>query len=348
MTETALPLKDFLKLPGVIFDVRSPAEFEQGHFPGAFNLPLMSNEERVVIGTAYKQQGKQPAIMLGLKLAGPKLADFVTQARLMSEGKTAKVHCWRGGMRSQFMSWLLNFSGLPSVTLTGGYKVFRRWCLEQFALPLNLFVIGGMTGSGKTDVLKALESLGEQVIDLEGLASHRGSSFGRIGMQAPQPSTEQFENEIAMRLSAFDISRPIWIEDESRLIGTCHLPQGLFNRMLSGPLIVVEPPHQERLDRLVAEYGQASPVLLAAATKRISKHLGGQRTKDVLTAIDAGQIVEAFTTLLQYYDAAYSHCLTRRTPALACISGEHLSILERAEELRQIAYQLESPIKAVI
>lgn len=346
MTEKALPLKEFLNQPGIILDVRSPAEFRQGHIPEAFNLSLLSDEERAQVGTAYKHQGKQFAIMLGLKLVGPKLADLVSQARMHAQGQVAKIHCWRGGMRSQFASWLLSFCGIPSVTLHGGYKTYRRWCLEQFNPPYHLIVVGGMTGCGKTETLKCLANLGEQVIDLEQLAKHRGSSFGMINRSSTQPSTEQFENEIAIRLSSLDHERPIWIEDESRLIGTCHLPGELLDQMRGAPLIVINTNSEERIHRLVNEYGKAPIEQLIAATNRISKRLGGQRTKDILTAFNEGLIAEAFTLILQYYDSTYTFSLSKRP--FTEIETDGLSIPERAAKLLQIANHFHFSSKAAI
>lgn len=305
MTE-ALTLHDFIKTPGVIFDVRSPAEFCQGRIPGAVNLPLFTNIERAAVGTSYKHEGKQEAIDLGLKLVGPKLANFIAQAREQAPSGLAKIHCWRGGMRSAAMAWLLGFTGMQTATLSGGYKVFRTWALNLLAKQYHLIILGGMTGSGKTHILHALKSLNAQVLDLEACAHHRGSSYGMLGM-GNQPSNEQFENEIAVNLSSFDISQPIWVEDESRQIGSCTIPSPFFTQMSKAPLILIEVPIEERLARLNEEYGKAPPEHLANATKRIEKRLGGQRTKLILDAISAGNLQDAIEMVLKYYDGAYGH-----------------------------------------
>jgi tRNA 2-selenouridine synthase len=329
-------LSDFLFSPGVIFDVRSPGEFVQGHIPGAINLPLFSNEERAAVGTIYKQQGQRAAISLGLEFCGPKIGGFARQAALNAGQQAAKIYCWRGGMRSSAMEWLLRFSGLSTTLLPGGYKNFRRWVLERFSLPYQLIVIGGMTGSGKTEILHALQDLGEQVIHLEKLANHRGSSFGRIGIKAPQPSTEHFENELALSLAALSPRRPIWIEDESRLIGSCHIPGPFFQQMRGAPLALINATMESRLKRLYADYGDSSADLLAQATMRITKQLGSLRTKEVLKAIYEGRRREAMAAVLNYYDSSYTYALKQRKPPFITLVRSEDSAREFAEHLLQV------------
>jgi len=192
-----LSVDDFLKeaahLP--VIDVRSPGEYDHAHIPHAINIPLFDNEERAKVGTRYKQVGKDSAVLLGLELVGPKLADFVKKARRLNlTGQEVLVHCWRGGMRSGSFAWLLNTAGIKARTLEGGYKAYRSQVLAAFAEPARM-IYGGKTGSGKTEILHELAKQGEQVIDLEALANHKGSSYGAIG-QEPQPSSEQFENKL--------------------------------------------------------------------------------------------------------------------------------------------------------
>lgn len=329
----AYPISEFLQLPGIAFDVRSPAEFAQGHIPGAVNLPLFSNEERAAVGTVYKQQGQKAAIALGLEITGPKLASFSKNASEAAPEGLTKVYCWRGGMRSGAMAWLLGFTGLKTATLQKGYKTFRRFALQELERPRNLIVLGGMTGSGKTSILESLKNLGEQVLDLEALANHRGSSYGKLGITAPQPSSEHFENEIALRLSTMDPKRPVWIEDESRLIGTCHVPGGLFNQMQGMPLLLLDVPLEERLHRLKQEYGAMPIPQLAAATEKIGKQLGGQRKKEALIALEKGDIDKSLEIILQYYDAAYAFSLTKRRQPLVKIAGNALTPREWAIRL---------------
>lgn len=320
---TVLGLQEFLKTPGVILDVRSPGEFTQGRLPGAINLPLFSNEERAAVGTTYKQCGKQQAIELGLKLVGPKLADFAIAARQHVSNGFAKVHCWRGGMRSSSMAWLLGTAGLKTVTLAGGYKAFRRWALEALQQQQPVLILGGLTGSGKTAILHALRDMGEQILDLEALARHRGSSFGMLEMP-PQPSTEQFENELAIQWSSFGPNKPIWIEDESRMIGTCKIPDSIFKQMRSAPVLFIERPLEERLDILMQEYGKADLDALISATARLQRRLGSPRTKEAIDLIHSGNLKQAITLLLHYYDKAYQFGLKSRSSQLFYIKDSSL------------------------
>ena len=200
------PVEEFLDkaqtLP--IIDVRSPGEYQHAHIPGAISIPLFDNDERAQVGTKYKNAGKDSAVLLGLSLVGPKLADFVKQSKKLNpQGKEVLVHCWRGGMRSSSFAWLLDTAGLTASTLVGGYKAYRNTVLSAFSEPHNLIILGGKTGSGKTDILKELARQGEQIIDLEGLANHKGSTYGAIG-QAPQPATEQFENLVHQQWRQLD------------------------------------------------------------------------------------------------------------------------------------------------
>lgn len=315
---TPLNLETFFSTAGVAFDVRSPSEFKHGHIPGTINLPLMDDEDRRIIGTAYKQQGQEYAVELGFERIAPKLLLLFKQGKglLTKRGELMKILCWRGGMRSGFVARLFESFGFKTATLQGGYKTFRRWVLSTFdaldSAPQHTFhVLGGMTGSGKTMALQTLKDKGEQVIDLEGLACHRGSSFGMLG-QPPQPSTEQFHNEIACLLRSFDFSRPIWIEDESRLIGNCHLPEPLYRKILTSPLFLLERTIDERLDHLMNDYGSAQEEQLIEATKRIAKRLGHQRAQDIVVLIQRGSRREAARLILTYYDRAYHHGLILR------------------------------------
>lgn len=331
----SLPLQPFLETPGTILDVRSPAEFSQGHIPASISNPLFSNEERSVIGTAYKKIGQQHAIDLGLKLAGPRLLELVQTARQYSSQGTHKILCWRGGMRSGFVARLLESIGMPSVVLKGGYKTFRRYVLktlENLPAQAPIFrVVGGFTGSAKTEILGELASLGEQVLDLEALASHRGSVFGGIQMPS-QPTNEQFENSIVAKWSQYNLQRPIWIEDESRLIGRCCLPTSLYRMMQTAPLICVQKPLEERLSHLLKIYGQASTDHWIEATQQLRKRMGSQLTDDVLTSFNQNQIEEAFIKLLTYYDKAYEYQINKRMVAIP-IYNANLTPHEWAKQL---------------
>ncbi|MEY2794218.1 MAG: hypothetical protein RJA76_2210, partial [Bacteroidota bacterium] len=176
-----------------ILDVRSPGEFKRAHIPNALSLPLFTDEEREKVGICYKHQGKEKAVELGLEFVGPKLVNFVKYAKKVAFEGEILVHCWRGGMRSASMAWLLETAGLKVFLLEGGYKSYRNFVLKIQSEPLPLRVLGGKTGSGKTELLREMKNAGFQVIDLEDLAKHRGSAFGHFGLEE-QPSSEHFEN----------------------------------------------------------------------------------------------------------------------------------------------------------
>jgi tRNA 2-selenouridine synthase len=307
----ALAIDPFLQAPGPILDVRSPGEYADGHIPGAISFPLFSNEERAQVGICYKHQGREAAVELGFDLAGPKFGDFIRQARSLAPDRRVRVHCWRGGMRSGGMAWALSLAGFEVVTLMGGYKSFRRWVRQRVSEPRPYRVLGGMTGTGKTLILQALAQGGEAMVDLEHWANHRGSSYGGLDMP-PQPTTEQFENRIAWDLAALPRDRPVWLEAESRRIGTCRIPEELFVQMDAAPTLEIVRPLAERLTILVDMYGQSDREALVTATERIRKRLGGQRTQAAVALIRAGDLRAALAILLDYYDRTYRYDLERR------------------------------------
>lgn len=327
-----LPLSDFLNGPthAPILDVRAPLEYDHGHMPGALSLPLFTNEERARIGTTYKQVSQEKAVLLGLDFFGPKMSRMVKQAEKLAPNKEVRLHCWRGGMRSGAVQWLLELAGFRVHLLDKGYKEYRRWVLEQFTQPLPLLMLGGLTGSGKTDVLHELARRGETIIDLEGLAHHKGSSFGAIGM-APQPTPEQFENNLAGALSRTPLDNLIWVEDESMTIGSVHLPKPLFEQMQRAPLLALEVPRPVRTRKLAEEYCQAEPELLRAAIRRISKRLGGLATQEALAAIDAGDMEKMVDIALSYYDKTYRYALSSRSGSqLITVPSETCDPVENA------------------
>lgn len=303
----------FLKQAGQqpIIDVRSPAEYASGHIPGAYNIPLFDNRERAIVGTTYKQVGRQEALLEGLDLVGPKMRSFVEEAHRLAPDKKVRVHCWRGGMRSESFAWLLRTAGMHVSTLEGGYKAYRSHVLESLAQPVQLYLVGGETGTGKTDILHALVERGEQAIDLEALAHHKGSSFGGIG-QSKQPSTEQFHNDLYDRWRKLDLSRRIWLEDESFSIGSVQLPYELWEQMKSATMIQVALPKEERIKRLVKEYGHQDRTALITAIQRIEKRLGGLRTQQALADLAANRLDLVADNLLTYYDRSYHRNMERR------------------------------------
>ncbi len=311
---TNVPIQSFLAAGLPVLDVRSPGEFAHGHIPGAANLPLFTDAERAKVGTLYKQEGRDAAMLQGLRFVGPRMADLVEQARTMAPGGRVGVHCWRGGQRSASVAWLLEKAGMEVLLLEHGYKAFRQHVLQSFGAPWNLRILGGYTGTGKTALLSLLREGGEQVVDLEGLARHKGSSFGGIG-QGAQPTTEQFENLVWSAFRQLDPVRPIWLEDESQMVGRVKVPDELFARMRTAPVSFVDMPMSRRVEHLVADYGSFPQEELAAATQRIQKRLGPQHAQDALAALSAGDLHRVAAITLTYYDKTYARGLAARNPA---------------------------------
>lgn len=312
----AIVLKDLLEHwdRWQIVDVRSPGEFLAGHIPGAANIPLFTDEERARVGTLYTQDSPEEAFREGLQIAGHRMQGLVDDVRPLRHiaGKEILVHCWRGGQRSKAVEWLFNFSGTPCMRLEGGYKSFRTALhsfFNEFGIELRL--LGGCTGAGKTEILNALASRGEQVLDLEKLANHKGSAFGGIG-EEPQPTTEQFENNIFLECLAFDPNRPIWVENESRSIGKAHLPEGLWRAMKKSVLYSIEVDTEIRLQRALKYYSEPVDIaLLKIAFEKIHERLGGLDYKNAMNALETGDIEKAASIALTYYDKAYMYQLNR-------------------------------------
>jgi tRNA 2-selenouridine synthase len=310
-----ITIDDFLRLeePVPLADVRTPAEFEQGHVPDAFNLPLFSNEERVQVGTTYKQVGREEAILTGFDLTGPKWSGFIKQALVMAPDKKIAVHCWRGGMRSGAMAWALNLYGFEVYLIEGGYKQYRRWVLAQFEVAYPIRLLGGMTGSGKTRILQQLDSMGQQVIDLEDLAQHQGSSYGSMN-KLVQPTQEQFENDLAIQLLKIDCHHPLWVEDESYNIGKLLIPRPFWHQMQAAVLIDLQVDLEQRVSALAIEYGQLDKDFLVSCTERIHKRLGPLQTKQAVAAIREDRMADFVRLVLIYYDKTYRTALSKWAP----------------------------------
>jgi tRNA 2-selenouridine synthase len=294
-----------------VIDVRSENEFGEGHIPDAVNIPILNNAERVVVGTDYKQKGQLEAIKTGFRLVGPRIIDIVNEAEKAASQKELLVHCWRGGMRSANFCHFVEMARLRTLQLKGGYKSYRHQALESFKRPFQLVVIGGMTGSGKTDVLRTLKAKGEQIIDLEKLASHKGSIFGGL-MMSPQPTTEQFQNNLFEEILKLDLDRRIWIEDESIAVGKIFLPEELWKRMSVSPIVEMNVSKDIRVARLVDEYGAADKEKFLECMKAITKKLGGQHFNDAKEKLSQNLMAETIEILLNYYDKAYGTGLSKK------------------------------------
>lgn len=301
-----------------LVDVRSPGEYQQGHIPGAINLPLFSDIERAEVGTVYRHQGADAAILLGLRIVGPKMEGLALRAReIAGPGREAAMYCSRGGMRSGSMAWLFGMAGVRCHVLEGGYKAFRRYVLSFLAEDVagharyRLLVLGGGTGSGKTETLHGLAALGAQVLDLEGMARHRGSAFGAVPGE-DQPSYEHFENRVAVALAQCDPARPVWVEDESENIGSINQPRPFYGLLRQSSLVVLDVPRERRLERVLAEYSDLPREYMEQAVDRIRKRLGGQEHKRAHAALAEGDLPTLAEILLDYYDRAYNKQILAR------------------------------------
>ncbi len=311
-------LEKFRKFNGPLIDVRSPGEYYKGNMPNSLNIPLFDNEERSKVGTLYKNYGREKAVIQGLEFLADKIDNMVNKLfealniykskknSSQIEEPTLKIYCARGGMRSQSISWLLEKYNQRNVTLKDGYKSYRKWALESFNQEWRINLIGGKTGTGKTKLLQLLDENNYQVIDLEGLACHRGSTFGGIGMKE-QPSNEQFENNIAEKLKGFDKGNKIFIEAESANIGRCKIPHEFFSQMKSAERIEIKKSESNRLDELIKTYSIYEEKDLMEAVLRIKKRLGPQRTKIAIESIKNKDWKTVCKSVLEYYDKCYEY-----------------------------------------
>jgi len=294
-----------------VVDVRSPAEFHQGHIPGAINIPLFNDLERIEIGKLYVHSGRDQAILRALDIILPKTSQILKTLRDCTKGKKLRLYCWRGGLRSLNMAWFFETNGFRVSLLDGGYKAYRRFIRTRLDETARVVILGGYTGSGKTEILTHLSKIGEQVIDLEKLASHKGSAFGGIGLP-DQPTNEQFGNNLYDHWQRLDKTRFIWLEDESRMIGKVTMPDQMVRKIKQSPLIIMDVPKEVRVNRLVMEYAGIDDQLLSEAVMKIETRLGKTRAKGALVSIQEKDYATVADQVLTYYDNAYSFSMSRR------------------------------------
>ena len=323
-----ITIEEFLSLAKQypVLDVRSPGEYNHAHIPGAYSLPLFTDDERKIVGATYKQQSREAAIKIGLDFFGVKMKSLIEEVEKLfvdswalaanaqtnnGQRPTVLIYCWRGGMRSAGVAWLLDLYGFKVYTLVGGYKAYRKWVLSQFEKEYSFNIIGGYTGSGKTLLIHELIKQQKNVIDLEELANHKGSAFGAIG---EQPRQEMFENKLAQALSTANgqLSTNIYIEDESQRIGNLQIPMPLWYTMRKSPVLFIDIPFKERLSFITEEYSKVSKEHLVNAIMRIQKRLGGLETKNAINYLLEDNYTECFRILLKYYDKWYDKALANR------------------------------------
>ncbi|OGG98934.1 MAG: tRNA 2-selenouridine(34) synthase MnmH [Candidatus Lambdaproteobacteria bacterium RIFOXYD1_FULL_56_27] len=318
----------------LIIDVRSPKEYEEGRIPGSVNLPLLDDLERHLIGILYKQTGPEEAIRKGYEVFEPKQTLWERQLAQLPQDRPWAVLCARGGMRSQVATNFIRQKGYPARQVQGGYKSYRNYCLEQFSVlgyP-NLTVIQGQTGVGKTEVIRGLSNS----LDLEGMANHRGSMFGAVGL-TPR-SQKNFEGLLLERLQAVDWSRPVFVEGESRKIGPVSIPAPLFSAMAQAPTILLTAPLVERAARITKEYVLGFPDRLGEVRTLVGKlfpDLGHKRVEELLEWFDRQQFQQCFEAVLaQYYDVKYNHSLSRMTFVAELENRETEATLQTLEAWR--------------
>jgi len=308
-----LSAPNFLELSASVpvVDVRSPGEYAYGHIPHAVNIPLFDDIQRAEVGTVYKKEGNARAVIRGIDLAAPEISGKLERAISLAAQNTLLTYCWRGGMRSEAMAWLFSLGGLTPLLLEGGYKNYRNYILNDLGRQRKFIILGGLTGSGKTHILRHMKSSGTAVTDLEGLASHKGSAFGALGLP-PQPSSEHFANLLYDDLSGKRDTERIWLEDESRNIGTVFMPDNFYIIMQSAPVIALMMSIETRLPRLLHEYASFPAEQIKASVMKISKRLGGDRTHKAVEALAKGDYGTAIRITLEYYDKSYHYCLSKR------------------------------------
>jgi len=292
-----------------VVDCRTPLEFAEDSLPGAINVPILTNEERVEIGTIHKQIGPQQARMRALELTCGRFASMVQTITAQAAGRPVLVYCWRGGLRSLSMAILLEMTGYPVAQLLGGYKAFRGHVIdyfEAFAPPAPLIVIHGMTGTGKTTFINGLDPEAWTVIDLEGLACHRGSAFGEVGL-VQGLSQKRFDTQLWDLFRQAPAGRPIVLEGESQRIGRIMLPGRLYEVMTDNCKVWCHASLETRVRRLSNEYAREEyRESMAAALERIRKKLGGQRHAELLQMLQSWDVEGLGRGLIEhYYDKLY-------------------------------------------
>ena len=305
-----------------IIDVRSPAEFALDHIPGAVSLPVLGDEERARVGTLYKQVSQFDARKLGATMVARNVARHLEQHFADRDYRWKPlVYCWRGGKRSGSMAHILREVGWHAATLEGGYRSYRRDVLARLeTLPqqFRFKVICGATGSAKSRILNALEKRGAQVLDLEGLANHRGSVLGSLP-GTPQPSQKMFDSLLWNTLRGLDAARPVFVEAESRKIGNLQVPDVLLQCMRASSCIAVEAPVSERVQFLIREYQHflSDPAWLKAQLLRLTQLHSRETVERWIKAIDASQWESLVADLLElHYDPAYRKSTNNNYPAL--------------------------------
>lgn len=290
-------------------DVRSPAEYAEDHIPGAINLPIFDNEERREIGTLYKMVSREDAVKRGTEIGGKRIGAIIDSIMKYREREIV-IYCARGGMRSGSVASLVNSLGIKTWRIREGYRSYRSFVtgfLDSAAIKPALFVLQGLTGAGKTEILGFIENS----IDLEAMAGHRSSLFGGIGLE--QNSQKAFETQLVTRLHELEKSGYAVIEGESKKIGNLHIPENIFMQMRRAPVIYIDTPVERRVAIITKEYARFNDhERIMEIVRSLTKKLGQKKTDELQGLYTAGKIDEFVRMLLvDYYDNLYRHTLDR-------------------------------------
>lgn len=330
-----------------VIDARSESEFAEDHLPGAVNWPVLDDDERRLVGTLHKQDSPLAARKVGAALAARRIAGHI-EAEVAGRPREWRplVYCWRGGQRSGSLAWFLGQIGFRATQLAGGYKGFRALVREDLiTLPtgLSLVVLCGRTGSGKTRLLQRLAAHGEQVLDLEGLACHRGSVLGAVP-GCPQPTQKRFDTLIWQALRGFDRARPVYVESESARIGLRRVPQPLLERMrLQGRCVRLTMPDAARIELLLQEYGffADDPEAFCRLLDGLIELQGRERVAQWQALAQAGRWAELFGALMAlHYDPLYDRSMRRsyadlgQAPQVEMADGSEAALDAAVDSLR--------------
>ncbi len=347
------PAEDF----DALIDARSPSEHALDHLPGALNWPSLDDEERREVGTEYRQISPFEARKRGAALVCRNIARHLErEAGALTRAWRPLVYCWRGGQRSGALAMVLGQIGFDVHVLEGGYRAFRdrvRQDLEDPTTLPPLRVLCGRTGSGKTRLLGALAAAGEQVLDLEALASHRGSVLGALP-DRPQPAQKRFDTLVWQALRGLDRAKPVWVESESRMIGRLRLPEALLQAMRDAPCVRLSMPAPARVALLLQDYPHYAdaPDRLAAQLQTLREARGAETIARWQAGLARGEVRDVVAQLLQeHYDPTYLRSMPRNyrrfadAPELSLPGGEPADLAEAAQALRRLATDLAHPLQ---
>jgi len=313
-----ITVEEALRMDDTIFiDVRSPLEFTEGSIPGAINIPILDNDERVVVGVTYKQNSSEEAKVKGIEYAGAKLASIYNEiSSLSKQSKNIILFCWRGGLRSSTVSGFLSTLGMNIYQLEGGYKQYRKHVIEYFdkdQFKHSFIVLHGYTGVGKTEILEKLEEINIPILNLEGLVKNSGSVFGELNYQHERPVTQKMFDALVFEILRKSNSKYIIVESEGQRLGGISLPEGLFQSIVCGNHVLINTSIENRVNRLVDDYVKKisnSDDLLEKAILNLKKRIGLEKVNQCIYWIKEKEYDKiALELILKYYDPLYTHSM---------------------------------------